>query len=456
MAKVLLVQTRYERKIEDQIEKPGIPANLLWLASAIEHKHPVKIYDRNIKITDKEFIEFVKSYNPNIIGFTTMTSPLLYDLIHLGNLIKKEFPQIMIVAGGVHATIEPDSLLSEPYIDYILRGECEEAFLEFCNVFDKNPKKLGKIKNVNHNPLRPFLKMEDIKLPNYNLINPRDYGQFFISTSRGCPGKCSFCFNIDMWGDHGNSCVRIYSLEKVKQLLIEVIEKQKVREFTIADENFVTFKKRCIEICRFLKEKYNGKINFNIFARADFFDDKVAAALKEAGCHSVQFGTESGNQRVLNFLNKNITVEKQAEAYKICRRHGLFSNPSFMIGIPTETTEEMNDTIRFIKIYKPDVVGLGIFNPLPGSAIFNELVKAKKIKKPKTLLEWADWSTSNFLVLKHNLSEIPDDILWEAANEMWRYRYPVRILKKMIYWISRGQIKPILDRVNMVVRRLIK
>jgi len=454
MAKVLLVQPRYNPKLKDNSgEKQGTPTSLIWLATAIKNNHEVKIFDRNINVSDLDFVNELKNFRPDIMGFTSMTSPILYDIIHLGPIVKKELPSSIIIVGGVHATIEPDSVLNEPYVDYILRGEGDLAFLEFCNVFDKNPKKLGELKNINHNPLREFVKMNELDFPDYGLIDIKEYGQFFIETTRGCPGKCAFCFNINMWGENGNPCVRTYNTEKTKQLLEEIIEKYGIREFTLADENFTTFKKRSSEVCDFLTKKYKGKINFNIFSRADFFDDFIAKALKKAGCNSIQFGTESGNQRVLDYLQKNIDVKTQFEAYKTCKRNGLFSDASFMLGIPTETIKELQDTVRFIKKHKPDVIGPGIFNPLPGTKIFNDLVMQGKIDKPKTLKEWADWNSANFDMVKHNYSNIPNDILWKTFKDLKRYRYNLRILKKIVYWLKRGELKPILSRIDQLRRK---
>ena len=184
MAKVLLIQPHRDLKIIDSEEKYAIPSSLLVVATAIKDKHSVKIYDRNVEIGDKRFFEFLKKDNPDIIGFTAMTSAMLLDIIHLGPLIKKENKKIIIVIGGVHPTIEPDSVLNEKYVDYIIRGEADEAFLEFCDIFDKNPKKLGTLKNINKNELRPLMNMDKLKFPDYSLINLKKYNQVFIMTTR--------------------------------------------------------------------------------------------------------------------------------------------------------------------------------------------------------------------------------------------------------------------------------
>lgn len=452
MAKVLLIQPHRDIRIIDSKEKYAIPSTLIVVATAIKDKHPVKIYDRNVERKDEKFLESLREYDPDIVGFTAMTSAMLLDIIHLGPLIKKENKKIIIVVGGVHPTIEPDSVLNEDYVDYIIRGEGDEAFLEFCDTFDKNPKRLGRLKNVNKNELRPLMDMNKVKFPDYGLIDLKKYGQVFIMTSRGCPGDCTFCYNAKMWGKDGHSFVRMYDTEKTKKFLEEIIEKYNIKEFTIGDENFTTFKTRAIEICKFLKEKYDKKVNFFVFSRADFVNDEILQALKKAGCSGLQFGSESGSQRVLDFLNKKISVEVQGKAFELCRKNKIFSDASFMIGIPTETVEEVNMTEKFIKKSKPDIADVKIFNPMPGSLIFDDLVKQGLIKKPETLEQWANW-TGNWSIIKHNYSKIPDDLLWKIANRLWNYKYYSTRIRKALYWIKRGRLKNVIKKTrNLIIR----
>jgi len=451
MTRVLLVQPHRDLKKKSK-EKYSAPYSLMWVAAPLKNKHPVKIYDRNVNLDDSLFFDFIKKFNPDIIGFTAMTSSMLLDIIYLGPLIKKKFPNLIIIVGGVHPTIEPDSVLRESFVDYIIRGEADDAFLEFCDVFDKDPKKIKKLRNINKNPLRKFLNIKNLEFPSFDLIDIKKYSQIFLSTSRGCPGTCNFCYNVQMWGEKGHPCVRFYDIEKTKKMFKEVIDKGGVTEFTISDENFMTFKKRCIELCNFLEKNYKNKISFFVFGRADFVNPEVLGALKKAGCNTIQLGSESGSQRVLDFLNKKITVKKQGEALKLINKFGIFNDASFMVGIPTETTKEMKMTENFIKKFKPDIADVKIFNPLPGSKIFDDLVKEGKITKPQTLKEWADW-TGDLKTIKHNFSEIPNNLLEKTAEKFWNYRYYQTRIKKAIYWVKRGNVEHVLKKFKKITRK---
>jgi len=170
MAKVLLIQPNRNRTNKsDTLSVP--PLSLIYLATAIKKKHEVKIYDRNLYKEDAILLKLLENYMPEIIGFTSMTSEMLLDIIHLGPIIKNKLKKAIIIVGGTHASVEPDSVLNEPYVDYIIRGEGEAALLEFCDTFDKNPKKLKTLKNVNKNPVRPLINLNEWDNPDFSLVN---------------------------------------------------------------------------------------------------------------------------------------------------------------------------------------------------------------------------------------------------------------------------------------------
>ena len=451
MARVLLVQPHEDRTNEYNRRRINTPINLIVVGTAIEDKHEVKIYDRNLDIDDEKFVRFLKKYNPDIVGFTAMTSPMLFDLVHTGKIVKKISPEVIVIVGGIHAQIDPDSLLNEPYVDYIIQGEADETFLEFCDDFDKNPKKLGKLKNINHNPLRPFVDMEKLKAPNYELVDLKKYGHVFVMLSRGCPGNCTFCSSTRRWGKGGIPCVREYRVEEVLKMFRNLIEKNGIKVFSIADDNFVSYADKTKKICDYLKDK---KVHFFSFARADYVNDQTLKMLRKAGCHTIQIGIESGSQRVLNFLNKRTTIQQNIEAIRCCKRNGITCDASFMLGVPSETVEELNETVRFIKKHKPASTNAKIFNPFPGTPIFDYCINKGLIKKeslPKTLEEWARWTGDVKLIkIEHNVSEIPSEYLFKVAQELLSYGFYKHKIKRLFYWLKAGEIKLIIKNMRNV------
>lgn len=443
MAKVLLVEPNDDLKNKEfKRERINTPINLTYLATVIEDKHEVKIYDRNLHPNDKDYIKFLKEYKPDIVGLTTMTTPMIYDLIHIGNLTKEVFNKAIIIVGGIHASVEPESVLKESYVDYIMRGEGDEAFLEFCNTFDKNPKKLEKLKNINNNPLRPFVDIAKLKIPNYDLLELEKYEHTYVMLSRGCTGNCTFCCSPRSWGIRGKPFVRSYTTKQIINFFENLVEKHKIKTFSIVDDNFISNKPQMIEVCKYLKRK---RVHFFCFARADSLDDLVLKTLKEAGCHTIQIGLESGSQRVLTLLGKRTTVQQNIRAIKGCQKYGITCDGSFMVGLPTETTEEVNMTLNFVKKYKPDLPNAKIYLPLPGAPLFDYCVSRGLIKKPDTLEEWANW-TGNALTIevKHKVSEIPNEYLVKTIQKIISVNFHRNKLKRLKYWLSIGDFKYVL------------
>ena len=448
MAKVLLVQPNKNIQLGTIFYKTEMPISLVYIGTAIEDKHSVSIYDRNLDIDDSKFLNYIKKYNPDIIGFTLMTSEMIIDYMNLGKLIKKEFPDKIIVVGGVHPTIEPKSVLDEPYTDYIIRGEGEEAFLEFCDTFDKGHDKLKDLDNVNNNPIRPHLDMNTLKLPNYNLVNLKKYGTFFIHLSRGCPGNCTFCYSCKMWGVNDNPFVRIYNTEKIMEFFKKVTEEYKLKYFTISDDNFIPFKSRALKVCNFLKD---CNVHFFCYGRADYVNDEILKALKKAGCHTIQIGIESGSQRVLDLLNKRITVEQNIKAVECCKRNNIHCDASLMIGLPTETKEDLKMTMDFIKKTRPNTVNLKVYNPLPGPPLFDYCVKEGLLNKPKNLEEWSTWA-GGFFRVQHNVSKISNEELMKATREGESIDYYKNKFKKFIYWLKVGNFNYVLRQSRLLVK----
>lgn len=413
MAKILLVQQNYNLD-NPKNNFPWMPIALVELASLLLEKgHEAKIFDRNLYPEDTIFLKEIKKFNPDIVGMTAYTSPGLKDLVHISKLVKENSSSLVIV-GGTHATIEPDSLLSVSSIDYIVRGEGEQSLLDILSIIDSkkttDPKKIDykikKLKNINKNPLRPTINLLDLPAPNYNLLEIRKYPLATFFTSRGCPGRCTFCYNLGRQ-------LRFYNTQNVIDTINHVLGKYKIREFTIADDNFANLSKRTTKICKAISE-HNAI--FHIFQRVDQVQDKVMRELKKAGCWSIQFGFESGSQRVLDFLNKGVSVQQNINAIKQCKKYNIFVDGSFMMGIPTETTTEMNETKKLIKTHKLDAVDVKIYTPYPKTQLYDYCVKNKLLKEPETLNDWAD--IGNLKAKDLNLSNIPTNILVNTINEL--------------------------------------
>ena len=426
MAKVLFIQQNYNTSSPSN-NFPWMPVALVELASLILEKgHEAKILDRNLYYDNNKLIKILKNFNPDVVGMTCYTSPMIKDMKQVVEIIKKNSSALVII-GGTHATLEPKSLLDFPFIDFVVRGEGEQTLLEILSIIDKKgtnnkkiDKQISKIKNVNFNQMRPFMNLNELPSPNYDLLEVRKYPIATFFTSRGCPGKCTFCYNLGRQ-------LRFYDTKKIIDTMTHVLGKYNIREFTIADDNFANLSKRTTQICDALS-KFNAI--FHIFQRVDQVQDKVMQDLKKAGCWSMQFGFESGSQRVLDFLNKQVTLEQNINAIKQCRKHNIFVDGSFMTGLPTETLSEMNETVAFVKKYKPDAVDIKIYTPYPNTELYNFGIKQGLMKKPETLDEWAE--IGNLKAGAINLSKIPTPLLIKTVNELSKTSNLVYLKKALL------------------------
>ncbi len=446
MAKVLLIQPSEDTTSSDKKSSTHPPLGLIYVGTAIEDKHQVKIFDRNINSNDDSLINSVKEFSPDIIGFSSLSSPMLIDLIHLGKLVKKISPKSIVVVGGPHASLEPQCFLDEPYVDYVLRGEGEEAFLEFCDTFDKSPKKLKKLKNVNLNPLRHYLDMSQLKLPNYNLVDISKYTDFYVVLSRGCPHQCTFCSWSKVQRFNGRPFFRIYNESQITEFLRRVIEDYHRKFFFIMDDNILAFREQSLKMLKFL-QKY--KVHFDLAGgRASDLTDDICRELKKAGCYSVHIGIESGSQRILDLIHKGTTVKQNYDAIQTCKRHGIISDASIMIALPTETSKDLQETRDFIKKAKPDIPNVKIYNPQP-AILFDYCIDKGQIEKPKTLQEWANW-LGEMRWTKHNVSEISNQELEKAIRELWSYGFYRLKIKKFFFWLKAGKFRYLLRGLKRV------
>jgi radical SAM superfamily enzyme YgiQ (UPF0313 family) len=429
MAKVLLVQPSSVRNRKRADPSPGMPLGLIYVGSSLEqHGHKIRIFDRDLHPSNEELKEILKE-GWDFVGLSTLTSPALYDAMDVSKFVKENSKSI-VVWGGFHVMSLPEITLKNPYVDYIIRGEVEETFPKVLELYEKG-KDFSKLKGVNLNPPASPPDLSKIPLPNYDLIELDRYADFPVSTARGCPYRCSFCYNS--YGDKSMKPYRDLDIEKSIELIKNIVYKYKRRVFTIVDDNFPSNIERMKRIC---DEIAKLNVNFNVFCRANYATVEVLSYLKKSGCWQVNIGIESGSQRILNFLNKASTVEMNKEAIRNCKKVGIKSFCSLMVGIPTQTMEDIKLTEDFIRETKPESGGVSIFYLLPRTTLFDDCKKKGMIKEPETLGGWADLFPIDFCEPTTNLSELSNEevkaykVKFERLLNKWKYIRKVKLYLK--------------------------
>jgi len=399
---------------------------LAYLSAVLKEKGAdIFVIDANIEhLTVEETVKRILDLNPNIVGFTIST-PLLNTSLEIVRQLKSINKNLTIIAGGPHPSVMPEDVLKG--IDVLVRGEGEKTIEELYNHFENSKFSLSEIKGISyihnnnffHNPDRSFIdNLDEIPFPAWEYF---DLGKYHgtvrktnfnlpILTSRGCPYGCIFCSVRTIWG----RCWRPRSPKNVVDELEYLINKFKIKEFTILDDNFTVNPKRAIEICDLIIKRgltipwcpANG-------IRVNTASVELFSKMKEAGCYRLYFGVESGNQEILNKINKQITLDQVRAAFKMAKEVGLETTAFLMIGNLGETEETMQQTIDFALELDPDFVQFTIATPYPGTDMY------KKIKEDGRFLikSWEDFASFKGAIFEYK------DLTANLINKMHKKAY---------------------------------
>lgn len=410
--KVLLIDPPYERLIGFRSE--WFPLGLAYIASFLigkgydqigiyhaehsldtEYKSIVRYsesfhkYREAIDSNDhpiwNEVREKISSFKPDLVGLSVLTAKVP-SAFRIAEICKDVNPNIKVVLGGHHPTIRPDEMLSNENVDFVIRGEGEQTFYELLQALQTSALDYHTIPGLSfrwngdviHNKDREPIKDLDL-LPSPardRLFNVKTYSPIQLSmvmTSRGCPYNCGFCASKNMWGRK----VRYRSVDNILGEIKELKNKYSIKNIAFMDDSFTIKRERVKEFCSVLI-KNRIDIIWSCLTRVDSISDELVTLMKKAGCTKIDIGIESGNQRILDLINKRITLEQTRGAVKILRRHKMYWSGFFMFGFPTETEEEALDTLRFMKELRPNWANISIFAPYPNTDLY-DLCREKRL-----------------------------------------------------------------------------
>ncbi|MCT8976127.1 cobalamin-dependent protein [Clostridium sp. CX1] len=342
----------------------------------------------------KEFNYKIKEFEPDILAVSA--NSLEYDLF-LQLIQNVEFDnKPFTFVGGVHATFSPQQVIENKYVDAICIGEGEEAFEEFIEKYKENcavtdikniwVKENGKIFK---NPIRDLISEDRLweYETDYEFYNSEDYflkpfeGKMYkkaiIELSRGCPYNCNYCVNTalkNLYKDKGKF-VRFKEIDKLKQDILNKKE-QGFNLIQFLDENFLNISEEKLEdFCGWYKEHINLPII--IQARPESVCESKIRLLSSMGVHiEMSCGVETGSKRILNEIcNRFTTHEQTINAFKLMHRYKIYSRAYVMIGFPTETREEVFETINLVRKINPYLSIMSIFFPFVGVPLREYCIK---------------------------------------------------------------------------------
>ena len=384
------------------------PLDLCYIASFLEKEgYPIEIIDANALELDIEKIETIVRHTEYDYVIIPTSQYDRYQCMHLVidsqiatiNMINKYAKTIVI---GPHVTSLPNHYANIIQSNLFVRGESELTVLDIVT-----GKPLADIKGLSyktdgkliHNPDRePIDNLDIIPQPKYELLPIEKYEWYYIkpsiitvisillnklglrkrkgrkffgiTTSRGCPFNCAFCYHFY------NRKVRSFSVSRIKSE-IEYLISIGVEEIRFEDDTFTLDKNICIELCKFLKEK---KIRWACQTRTDTVDKELLKIMKDSGCIHIAFGVESIEPNVLKAINKNIPIEKTKEIITYASEIGIATQINMLIGLPQETESSLETRKEFILATQPNVISAGITIPYPKTILYETGIDTNIIK----------------------------------------------------------------------------
>jgi radical SAM superfamily enzyme YgiQ (UPF0313 family) len=330
------------------------PLGLLYVAEALERDNiNVGIADGAV-VGERGILDKVKEYKPDRVGIQIL-SPYRHAALRVAALVKECSPHIRVVLGGAHATVMSDQLLNYPFIDEVCAGDGEKW-----------------LSDTNY-----FVDLNNIPIPAWHKVEFGRYkiNEVSVSTSRGCPNHCSFCFNPKLWrGWRGRSVDNI-----IDELALLVSIGKKRIFFT--DECFSFDRDRTMELCERIVSLNRG-IRWFCSTRADSVDFEMLKLMKRAGCWRVAFGVESVSPGIAGEIHKGLGdidnhIVMVESAIFSAQKAGISVMAAMMVGNPGETDETVRDNADFLKRTMPTMItqARGVWL-LPGTALYRKAKKA--------------------------------------------------------------------------------
>ncbi|MBN1263799.1 MAG: B12-binding domain-containing radical SAM protein [Candidatus Pacebacteria bacterium] len=424
------------------------PSGILCLSGYLENngfKNTIidsQISPQRILSSQREAAIFrkIKQIKPKLICFSASHREF-NEVIRINQNIKKYNNKIITIVGGPQPTFRGEDFLKSGF-DFICFGEGEKTLTEFAKeIFKKNPgfariKGLGwkkKDKNI-FNPPRELLteaEINSVSRPPYEKIDPRFFEMdiatirglpvkgALLLTARGCPFSCSFCGCNLIFGKK----LRFKSLKNIEKEVSYLKKHFKIEAVWLIDDTFTINKKHALAVAQILKKH---QLIFNCQVRADTLDERLVKDLREAGCFQMDIGVESGSQRILDkIINKGTTINQIKNAFRLAKKYRIRTLANFMIGLPTETKNDLKKTEKLADEINADVYLFAIATPLPGTR-FYEMVGEEISADEYGLLDW----NGSPLTKRLNKSKIKNLV---QEKERLRKKYLLRTLKKSFF-----------------------
>ncbi|MHB1361379.1 MAG: B12-binding domain-containing radical SAM protein [Thermoleophilia bacterium] len=438
--------------------KVSSPLSVLACAAPLRREGiEVEVVDARVE-SDYESVVLEKMESADVLGVSSMTGYQIADGLKVSAAVKSKFPDKLVIWGGYHPSLLADQTARDPRIDYVARGQGEVTCLEIASHLD-NGQPLDDIDgltfrhdgSVVQNTDRKVADLNDFPPMPYDLIDVEKYIEFnrvhhsdtrrainYVS-SFGCPHACGFCSNPEAYGRKWKGL----AAERVVSEVTGLVEEHNLDRVYFDDNNFFASRRRVREICKGFMESPR---KFEWFAtirpmQVMAFSDEDLQLIRDSGCTKFMMGAESGDDSILELINKGSESKDVLEATRRCRDHNIQPSYVFILGFPTETWDQMRITLDFMKqlkqIYADTRTTTLFFTPYPGTAL-TRLGSEKGFELPETLEDWAGFDARSVQTpwitrkQKIKVKQIADFYLpWAFPNQLAREK------------VARSKFKPL-------------
>ncbi|OPX30071.1 MAG: hypothetical protein B1H08_02530 [Candidatus Omnitrophica bacterium 4484_171] len=386
--------------------------------------------------------------------------------------IKEIFPEVVVIISGANTLIyNKEFLLENSFIDVVMYGEYEMTLLELAQSFLKG-RDISSVKGIIYRDssgivktsLRPLLDIDILPWPERDSLPMDKYWDLpgniphpsvQMLASRGCPFGCKFC----LWPQimYGGSSYRFRDIVDVVDEMEFMVEYYGFKSIYFDDDTFNIGKERILKLCNLLIERKLDCIPWACMARADLMDEEILINMKKAGLWAVKYGVESASQEILDRSGKNLDLKKAISMIKFTKKIGIRTHLTFTFGMEGETKKTIKQTVKLALSLNPDSVQFSIITPFPGTILFEELDKKKRI----ITKDWSLYDGQYSCVFK------PDNLTTEELEEAKNYAYRLwadsqrrkrglrgDITRFISYW-DRGGLGYALRKANSYFRYLL-